>query len=186
MIPENPEQDGIVTGPELARIFNVTVQSVHLWVAQGMPKKSRGRFELAACISWRRSRDLDTVPSGGARSDDLDPERRLLTIERRRRQELENGVASGELLDAGRVKSVFMGAVTGFVNELDALPQRLDYRVVGVTGAAIETLLRAECDKILTNFRRQFDVLWKDRAGPRLGRPRKVDGAKRRNGNGAA
>jgi phage terminase Nu1 subunit (DNA packaging protein) len=45
---------------EIAELFGVDTDTIHLWRKKGMPhrqKSGRPRFEVAVCVQWRRAQD---------------------------------------------------------------------------------------------------------------------------------
>mgnify|MGYP003399364796 CR=1 FL=1 len=61
---------------EVAALFGVSTETIATWVKDGMPSVSRGRakaseYDIAACVQWRRARDLAKSEVAG----DIDEER---------------------------------------------------------------------------------------------------------------
>jgi phage terminase Nu1 subunit (DNA packaging protein) len=134
-------RDLVVSAVGLAAIFNVTEQSVHLWVrVYGMPKLGRGRFRLVDCVRWRIEK-IAGLANGEA---SLEDERRKLVIAQRHRAEIENRNLMAELLPVEDVSRLFNDLLTIFDAALDDLPASIAQQVAAADEpAAVQTVIDA-------------------------------------------
>src|ERR1700747_1254167 len=99
---------GLIGRTELARLLKVSEHHIHELVKQGMPQKSRGRYEVGDCLLWYL-RHLKAILK--ERRYSLDEE--LATTERAERLRLVQAEAGLKELELARERGEF-AAIEGF------------------------------------------------------------------------
>jgi phage terminase Nu1 subunit (DNA packaging protein) len=124
-----------VNTTELASSFGVTPQQIINYWHEGMPKLSRGTWNLGACWKWRYDRQALELETARQESpDDLanrDLEDALLKRTQREIKEIELAKLRGEIVDVGQVEKVLERAVSAFRNRMLAIPTKSAPRVFG-------------------------------------------------------
>lgn len=118
MTGKNP-QEIYVTPSILATYFDMVPNSITRLANAGLPKASRGRYPLFACIRWY----LSSLEARAIESpSELRDERRKLITAQRIGQELNNAKTRSELLDADLVATTMQMMLARITAPLDALP----------------------------------------------------------------
>lgn len=125
----------------LARLLDVSRQTVHDWTKAGMPRLPSGKYRLADVLPWLRRRDVKAAPTGP-----LAVERRRLLIEQRRAHEIDNARRAAELLPAADVAADLRAVLATFDAELERLPSTAAPELVDQSDPSqIIARLRAAC-----------------------------------------
>lgn len=140
---------------ELARILGVNESTLHRWSNQGMPGvSSRGRngssYDPAAVIAWCRATGKFAPAVTDGDSLDKDREQALFTREKRMREEMENAVRRGELVEARDVERAWADVLLACRAKLLGLPTKAARQVLGLrTEREISAVLTATVQEAL-------------------------------------
>lgn len=139
-----------VTREELASVLGVSGNMINKLTREGLPRRSRGRYELGEAVRWYVDRWRDAADRSNTR-DDSDERKALLQAQTRKYQQ-EAARLAGELIPRGKVSSVLQ-AVAGLVaSSLDGWPQRLAAELADLdTPAGCMEILRRECTALRTS-----------------------------------
>ncbi|MBT9386963.1 terminase small subunit [Pseudooceanicola sp. CBS1P-1] len=191
-LPEGASDDGTpLSRTELARVFDVSENTITDWIGKGMPVLSGGRngvayaLSLSHCWAWRAHRE-EAEQSLRARRDaqnarnalafrNLDigqeEEAGLTAKELREWSEAEyhrNRVAEqrGELVRAARVQELIEDLMGVIRTSMGTLPDHLE-RELGLQSAEVQIVQR-HCDGMLEKLRERIE---RDVLGPAQVRP---------------
>lgn len=127
----------------LAQIFCVSKTTIANWLADGMPKLARGRFNLGDVVRWRRDRDREAT---AARGGPLADERRRLIAEQTRGLEIDNRQRAAELLEREDVAADARAYLDILDGVLDKLPDvAADLAQAAGDPVTVQRLLRDRC-----------------------------------------
>ena len=110
----------IVTTAEMATILGVTSVRVGEYVREGMPKKSRGQFNVAECVQWRIARHDERV-----RDKPLDRAKLRESDARTTKHNLEIEHLRGRLIDTNAAAMVIQETAAAAADELENVAGRL-------------------------------------------------------------
>jgi phage terminase Nu1 subunit (DNA packaging protein) len=143
-----------VSRVELARILGVNESTLFRWAKEGMPgSSSRGRggssYAPALVIAWCRATGKFGSASADGETLDKDRETALLTREKRIREEMENAVRRGELVEAAEVTRSWTDIVVAVRSRLQGVPTKAARLVVGKTEREVRATLAHMIDEVL-------------------------------------
>ena len=143
----------IVNSSEFARILEVDEKTVRNWIDAGMPaqrvkrKGSPVRIKTGEALRWWLDRELEQYRIAQP-DDEIDRSEaeRLLVLERKRKLELENAVAEGDLFPANEVIQVFSRLLVMIRRNTDAIGGRLCSELSSINDpSVIRERILAEC-----------------------------------------
>ena len=129
----------------VAKALNVTPRRVQQLAAEGMPRATRGEYDLGQCMAWyirflQKALESRQAPGGDAASQEFTRERSRLAREQADRTALQNAELRGDL---GRL-SVWQEELERFMAEMRAailsLPSKLAPQLDGDAAARQRTL----------------------------------------------
>lgn len=129
------------------------------YVHKGMPKHSRGQYDLVVCVNWvieglREQRDSKVD------SNDLSKERLKLYRAQREKTDLETARMRGELLPVEDVANAFNAMAAEVASRLDSVGGRLASTLAGMNNPGeIQTLLLEEMRTIRAGIARSWHVI---------------------------
>lgn len=139
MAAELKNVDVVVDAVQLGKLFNCTREHIsRLHKVHGMPKSSRGRFNLVECVQWYIDYKHNSKRVG---SEERDLKNKLITAQQLR-VDIENKTKLGELLPVNDVTAKFNAMMSVVASQLDALGPRCAPRVASMSSVA-------ECQKVI-------------------------------------
>jgi phage terminase Nu1 subunit (DNA packaging protein) len=137
------------TQEEVANLFGVNVRTVRRWADQGMPKTSKGHYNIAEIQEWRFCK-------GKGKTKKLDPkEANWENIYRRYKAllaELEWKERTKQLVPVAEVEKNNINKILAIKTRLLALPNTVAPQVVGLETKEIAEILRKRVEEILDAF----------------------------------
>lgn len=129
----------------VASAFDVSLRTVQRWVAQGMPQKEGGEYDLLAIQAWRLSK-ADQNPG--------DTEGWELTYRKYKAllAEIEYQKRIGDLIPKAEVVAGMIDRITAVKMQFLALPQRIAPQLEGLDVNQREELLRDRLEEIIQEF----------------------------------
>lgn len=138
-----------VTREELASVLGVTGNMVNKLTREGLPRRSRGRYELGEAVRWYVGRWRDAADRSNTR-DDSDERKALLQAQTAKYQQ-EAARLAGQLIPRHQVSSVLQSVAGLVASTLDGWPQRVAAELADLdTPAGCMELLRRECTALRT------------------------------------
>ena len=166
---------------QVARALNLSEQRIHQLVRLGLPRASRGQYELGACLMWY-VRYLQDALRGKSSGDDsmgsmssLMKERTALTRVNRERSELEQLKATGQVVLISRVSQQLQGACAHLNQILSSLPKRVS------NDETLQAKIKDELDVARNEFANHFASLIQNPAKRRLAQRRDAAASRRLN-----
>ncbi|MCA9675773.1 MAG: hypothetical protein KC464_12100 [Myxococcales bacterium] len=132
----------VVTTGELATVLGLTDRQIRNLVAEGMPQRARGRFDLPAAVQWYVDQWRDRSDRSNGRLDS--EERRALLAAQTRRAELEAAQLAGELEPRATAATVLMRVAALVADRLGAMPARRAPMLVGLDDVNAAALVLEE------------------------------------------
>jgi phage terminase Nu1 subunit (DNA packaging protein) len=151
-----------VSVKELARVFEESEASIHLLVQQGMPRISRGKYELGNCLLWyvrflRAKLKSRAKFQGDPQAAREREERLLLLCAQRQLAQVEAARACGEFAAIADFERALTAMVVTTKARLLTLPSRLATQLVGQDRFEIESRLDKEIKSALTTLSKNGD-----------------------------
>lgn len=106
----------------MAAILDVSQQTISKYVAEGMPKADRGKYDIAACVQWRISQ-LDRLGTD-EESTNVVRSREELYRAQTRGQQLKNMILDGQTVPLDLVKGVLNEIAGILAAQHDAIAPR--------------------------------------------------------------
>jgi len=134
-----------VTTSDLCAIFGRTRKSIAEWVRMGLPKLSKGLYNMKDVLDWW----LSTIHRASSTTSEISEWKRRLIIAKARQEEIKLGELEGKLVHRQEAEMTITTACTDLRNTLLNMPSRLfpnedKYRMA----------LKAELIETLESFRR--------------------------------
>jgi phage terminase Nu1 subunit (DNA packaging protein) len=148
----------LVSRDRLAQLFTCDVRTIKNLVDEGMPKVTRGRYSLTACVPWFLQREREAA-RGAKGLNDLDLARQRKTVAEARIAEIDAATAEGEViptaLHAVRLRER-LETVAGAVKAIGRYQPDVK---AAVTDAAADALLDRMSDEILAELHGLSDTI---------------------------
>ena len=137
-----------VSAAELAKHLDLTPRRIQQLVAEGMPRTTRGRYDVASCRAWyvqhlrRAARRQSGAKDSRARIKIIEIETAL--------KELEIGEKTGRLARWSVIESANAAAATMLREALLALPDRLAPTIAAESDPAkVRAMIRVELESAI-------------------------------------
>lgn len=144
-----------VSVDQVAVALNISPRRIQQLAKEGMPRDSRGQYELGACMAWyirylQHAVEQRHDPNTRDESLVLTRERSRLAREQADRQELDNAERRGELVELAAVTDAWANRLVSLRARLRAIPTKLGPQLTNITDAAvISAQIRADIDGAL-------------------------------------
>ncbi|MFA6636721.1 MAG: hypothetical protein WCV56_06435 [Candidatus Omnitrophota bacterium] len=128
----------------VAAAFDVSLRTVQRWVAQGMPQKEGGEYDLLSIQAWRLSRN-----------DSDEPEQEWEVRYRKFKAllaEVQYKKVIGDLISKEEVEEGMIYEITTIKKQFLALPQRLAPQLEGLDVGARCALINDRLQEIIKEF----------------------------------
>jgi len=149
---------------QLARVLNLTPRRVQQLAGEGLPRESRGNYDLAVCINWYIRYLQKALQS---KSSDVDGSVTNLMTQRTRqarataeRMEMANLKGRGEVVSAVDIRQQVLKAIAFLGQALDSISQRV----------TTDEVLQEKIDEELRAARDRFALDLESLARPRAGK----------------
>ena len=146
---------GIMTEAELASLLGLSVSRIRSLATEGvLPRSSRGRFDVRACLRIYLDRLRESAARAGrpiaAGSDEYKAERLRLTRAQAEAQEIKNRLSAGYLVPVDSVRREWVTVATDLRAQILAIPARVASRMALSRDAAVslEDELRAALEEL--------------------------------------
>ena len=139
----------LVSVDQLAKAMNIGSRRVQQLVADGMPKATRGRYDLVPCLEWyvrflQRAIEQRQPLTGRAANDCVKRERARLLHAQVQKAERQNLIASGEVVPFEVMRARLSNMIVTARQNLLNLPARVAPQLEGELRLVIKEKLRAE------------------------------------------
>lgn len=142
---------------ELANIFEIDISYIHKLVKYGMPKLTRGKYDLVSCIQWYIK--FWKEKAGGNNTDRNDQRIKLMEAQTEKII-LETDKIRENLLQVEEVAHCLNAVATIVSTQLDGMGPRMANTLSVVDEPSeIQRLLFHECRNIRTTIADQIDIL---------------------------
>lgn len=146
--PEKNSNPLDVSRPVVSAFFSVTPQTIANWCDKGMPKLSRGLYNLKECFQW-----WQRVIDGGG-SEDMDEHKTRYWKEMADGKEIDNNVLRGSLISRNDVIHAWVWRVADLRTGLYSWSSRLPPVLEGKNAIELRISLRDAVDELLAAFER--------------------------------
>jgi hypothetical protein len=176
----------------LAEVLGVSLVTVFDWAKKGMPKLSRGKFDVRACTAWLLARK-EAEHQAKLNNLSLDEAERRFRNAKAELAEMELAERRGELVEADAVREMWDKHISAAKTQLLSIPARVAVTLLACKSAeevhaALETNIRDCLDELAgrgTVDAARADVGTQERSAPhvadakkaepkRMGRPKAV------------
>ena len=140
----------------VAQALNLTPRRVQQLVDEGMPRESKGQYDLGKCMYWY-IRFLQDALQRRELPDDEKAERLRLTKAKADRAELDLSVARGQLIPIEVFEERLSAMIMAARQQLLALPARIAPRLEGEDRSSIKSDLESELKHALTGLAKHGD-----------------------------
>jgi phage terminase Nu1 subunit (DNA packaging protein) len=128
----------MATVVELAKACNVTPQRIAQLVAEGMPRKARGEYELGTCMAWyirwlQKSLQAKTDPETRTDQVNFTRERSRLAKEQADASALRNAEKRGDLVSLSLIGQEFGALIAEHRTNVLAFPSKVAPELEGQT-----------------------------------------------------
>jgi len=132
-----------VTTSDLCAIFGRTRKSIAEWVRMGLPKLSKGLYNMKDVLDWW----LSTIHRASSTTSEISEWKRRLIIAKARQEEIKLGELEGKLVHRQEAEMTITTACTDLRNTLLNMPSRLY-----PTDDKLRMALKAELIETLESF----------------------------------
>ena len=133
----------------LADFFHVDKRSIVNWCKSGMPKESRGVYDLKKCFDWWKENINSPV------TNEEKEVRARYWLAKAEGEEIKIARVKGELIKRDSVASEFAQRASDLKTTLRALKYRISGLLVGKSQEEIMQTLETEIDEMLRAFVRE-------------------------------
>lgn len=147
-----------VARQKLANLFGVDVRTIKNLVDEGMPKRARGRFDLAVCVPWYLERERERA-RGNKGLNDLDLARQRKTVAEARLAELNLAKEEAHLIPMEMHTKRLTERLDEVAGALKSLGRYHADVKAAVTDDAADRLLDRMSDETLAQLHALSDVI---------------------------
>lgn len=142
----------LVSGDQVAKYFGVTVARVTQLVKDGMPRHSKGKYDLGECAAWYirwLQAKLKGRPGGEEGAKLAESKERLVSIQAER-EALELEKLKGSMILVQDAQKVWTDALSTLRARVNTIPAQATPRIVGETNQLIiRGTIEKECNRAL-------------------------------------
>lgn len=131
-----------------ANFFSVTAQTIQNWVDKGMPKLSRGLYNLKECFKWW------AINIDGGGTEEMDAHKTRYWKEKADEAEISNQTTRGELISRADVVREWVWRISELRTGLRAWASRLPPILEGKSAIELRLSLRDAADELLEAYAR--------------------------------
>ena len=141
----------VISKTDLARFFRVTIRTVTNWTNEGMPRISKGKYDLMQCFKWWRQRDKEIHTSERLRY----LQAKTITAE----MKLEK--LKADYMPASEVKDMFEKRCKDLKKSLHEFAEDLSKLLVNKQVDEIQYIIGEETDNLLRCFCKNGKFVYK-------------------------
>ncbi len=134
---------------EVAKVFHVSVRTVHNWVRDGMPVTAEGNYNIIAVREWRAARKEVKEGKGKGKKENWEDKLRKY---RAQRAKLELRQLEGKLISLSEVEAGRIARIIAVKRALLALPKAIAPVIAGMGPREVQAYLTERIRDVILKF----------------------------------